>query len=139
MAGVISVRFTNAERKKLMELKQQRGCSNMSQAIRLMCGFPRIGEGEGYDGADDIDSVGTLIKLNVQLIERIDDNHKLQVRIARALHIETERTNTLSHLRADYVAPVVPVKEPETGPIVVEPRPYRNGDKHPALPEGFNR
>lgn len=138
MSSFISVRVTKEERKRLMALKAERGCGSISQVVRLMLGFPR-GTDEGFEGADDIDSVGKLWEAMVRLIERVDDAHKLETKIARQVGVPMERYPPWMQT-PHYVPSTEPVKEPETGPIDLrEPRELRNGDRHPALPEGFER
>src|ERR1700690_118460 len=121
-----------------MALKAERGCNSISQVVRLMLGFPR-GTDEGLEGADDIDSVSKLWEALIRSIDRQDDAHKLLTKIARQVGVPVERYAPNQHWKG-YVPSKEPVKEPETGPIDLrEPREYRNGDRHPALPEGFSR
>jgi hypothetical protein len=138
VAGFVSVRLTKEERRKLLALKQERGCKSISQVVRLMLGFPR-GTDEGLEGADDIDSVSKLWEAVIRLIDRHDEDHKLMIKIARQVGVPLERP-TLAAVRDDYEPPVRPVVEAQTGPIDLrEPRGYRDGDKHPVLPSGFSR
>ena len=138
MAGFVSVRLTKDERRKLLALKTERGCKSISQVVRLMLGFPR-GTDEGLEGADDIDSVGKLWEAVIRLIDRMDDQHKLLVKIARHDGVPLER-RTLADFDPDYVPPARPVLEPESGPIDLrEPFPHRDGDRHPVMPDGFQR
>ena len=122
---MISVRVTYAERKKLMELKAQRGCQNMSQVIRLMLGFPRSVGNEPIEGADDIDGVAKLIAVNLRLIERVDVGNAALASIAKKMGVKE-----LDHR---------PIALLETPIDISERFPFRNGHQHPALPEGFKR
>lgn len=138
MSGFISVRLSKEERKRLLALKAERNCKSISQVVRLMLGFPR-GTDEGLEGADDIDSVSKLWEATIRLIDRIDDQQKVLTKIARANGVPMERY--APHMSGDHYKPdETPLKEPETGPIDLrEPRGYRDGDRHPAMPTGFER
>lgn len=122
MSGFISVRVTKEERKKLLELKVERGCTTLSQAVRLLCGFPR-GVDEGLSGADDIDSVGKLVREVVLMLDRLDTNNKLLYKMSQQLGVREVRHVPTEDLIKPLDAPVV----------------YRNGNQHPALPDGFKR
>jgi hypothetical protein len=125
MAGMLSVRVTNAERKKLMELKAQRGCNNLSEVIRLLCGFPRTATGEIIDGADDIDGVDKMIRVCLRLVDRVENQGLTLTEIAKQLNIKQ-----VKHQPIEVLAQ----------PIAEQPLyEYRNGHKDPALPEGFKR
>src|SRR5665213_3351766 len=122
---MISVRVTYAERKKLMELKVQRGCQNMSQVIRMMLGFPRSAGDEPFEGADDIDGVSKLCTLVVRMVDRQDVANRLLARMA-----EKQGIKDVDHQKVAVLdAPLEPI----------EPFEFRNGHQHPALPEGFKR
>jgi hypothetical protein len=125
MAGMISVRVTHAERKKLMELKAQRGCENMSQVIRLMLGFPRSVGDEILDGADDIDGVSSMIRVVLRLIDRVETSNATVYKLAKQSGLKEVRHRPLEVLATPVSAD--------------EPVPYRGGHEHPALPEGFQR
>ena len=125
MAGILSVRVSNAERKKLLELRAARGCKSVSDVIRLLCGFPRQPEHEGIEGADDIESVDALAHVVLRLVARIEDMSKVLHAIAMK-----EGIKHAGHQPVDHLA--VPIAEM---PLYE----YRNGHKDPALPEGFHR
>lgn len=123
MAGFISVRVTKEERQRLFEIKAERGCSTLSQAVRLLMGFTR-GSAEGMEGADDIDSVSTLVREVILLRDRVDTANKLTYAMSKQLGMPTIKDIPTEDLAK---------------PLVVGPMEFRNGDKHPALPEGFSR
>lgn len=142
MSGFISVRLSKEERKRLLALKAERQCKSISQVVRLMLGFPR-GTDEGIEGADDIESVDQMCQLVVRMVDRIDEQGKLLTKIARQTGVPLER-KTLADLRAaegrDYTGPERLTAVVETGPIDLnETLPSRNGDLHPAMPDGFAR
>lgn len=123
MAGVLSVRVTSAERKRLLQLKVERGCNNVSDLIRLMLGFPRSPGMEIIDGADDIDSVSALVKTVLILIDRVEMNNAVTYELAQQAGLRQVRHRPIEDLIAPRDEPVA----------------TRNGSKHPALPEGFAR
>ena len=123
MAGVLSVRVTSQERKRLLQLKTERGCNNVSDLIRLMLGFPRSPGMEILDGADDIDSVGSLVKVVLTMIDRVEMTNTVVYQLAQQAGLRQVRHRPVE----DLVAPRD------------EPVPTRNGHHHPALPEGFAR
>lgn len=107
-----------------------------------MLGFPR-GTDEGIEGADDIESVDQMCQLVVRMVDRLDEQVKLLTKIARQTGVPLER-KTLADLRAaegrDYTGPERLTAVVETGPVDLrEPMPTRNGDLHPAMPDGFHR
>lgn len=123
MAGFISVRVTKEERKQLLLIKAERHCTTLSQAVRLMMGFSR-GEAESVEGADDIDSVASLVKEVILLRDRVDTSNKLIYKMSQ-------------HLGMPKIKDIP--TEDLIRPLVVAPMEFRNGDQHPALPDGFMR
>lgn len=124
--GMIALRLSHAERVKLQEIRVQRDCRTISDAVRLMLGFPRVAGADGMEGADDIQSVDRLCQLVVKMIDRMDVVIKTQTKIARKLGIADSKDVPTSEL---------------SQPVDVDQRfPARNGSKHrPALPDGFER
>jgi hypothetical protein len=144
VAGFVSVRLSKEERRKLLALKTERGCKSISQVVRLMLGFPR-GTDEGLEGADDIESIDQMCQLVVRMVDRMDEEHKLLIKVARQVGVPMER-KTIDELRAvagrqgPWSGPERPVAIVETGPIDLNvPVPTRNGDRHPDMPDGFSR
>jgi len=123
----LSIRVTAAERRRLVELRQERGCRNISEVARLLMGFPRDDSlGEIFDGSDDIENVDKLCSEVLRMIARIDDAHQLLTRIARHLGLPMRTTGGSF----------------DDQPVVVdagEAFPTRGGNHHPVLPEGFVR
>jgi hypothetical protein len=128
VSGFLSVRLSKDERKKLLAIKAERGCATMSQAIRLLAGFPR-GVDEAIDGSEDIDGITTLIKEVILLRDRVDTSNKLIFVFDQEMRkLLGERARLRRDIRVEDL------DKPLEGPME-----FRNGDKHPALPEGFQR
>lgn len=126
MSGFISVRVTREERKKLLALKAERECRTLSQAVRLLCGFPR-GMDEAFDGSEDQNSVETLIRTVLRMIERLDTNNKL------LFHLSDEVGQLAGKPRVRH-------KDLQINELVKPPdAPAEDHRRHPALPEGFAR
>lgn len=129
MSGFISVRVTREERKKLIAFKVERDCRTLSQAVRLLCGFPR-GVDEGIDGADDFDSVAKLVHEVVLMIDRLDTNNKLLYKLSQ----EVAELQGKPHVRRKDI-PVEDLVKPNGVPRDLAP----DSRRHPALPAGFAR
>ena len=127
MGGILTVRLDASERKKLRALQQERGCKNLSQVVRLMCGFPRDDQHESFEGSDDVDSVTTLTKWVMRSIDRQDDARHILTRIARHLNVPMQTPG--GTFDADDLPPIDPGRPFET----------RGGHQHPILPSGFER
>jgi hypothetical protein len=121
--AMLSLRVTRAERKRLLELKQERECRNLSEVLRLLLGFPRYAlEDDGLEGWDDVESVDRLCHLVLSLRDRQDQHTRILNRIAR-------------HLGVPYEKSELAVLQAPLGELVRR----ENGVKHPPLPEGFSR
>lgn len=128
MSSRINLRVTAAERKKLLEIQQDRGCKSLSQAVRLLMGFPQDGGPEQFDGADDVDSVGRLADRVLQWTARLDDQHEILSRIATYLKIpKTTRNGSFED------------GAPTVDEAMLIDFPTRGGHQHPELPAGFAR
>jgi hypothetical protein len=123
MAGMVSVRVTREERKKLLALKVERGCANMSETIRLALGFPRTAGPEGFDGADDIEGVASLCKTVIAMIDRVEMTNEVVYTLAKQAGLKEIRHR-----------PIVDLVRSHDGP-----HEFRGGHQHPALPAGFVR
>jgi hypothetical protein len=139
MAGMLSLRVSNQERRQLQQLKAERGYANLSVTIRKMIGFPeRTPDNEPLmEGSDDIDSVAKLCNLVLRVIDRQDDLIKQQTAIARHVGVPTKLNPYQLAAAERNGTPIHPVADPEKP--LAERMEYRNGDRHPELPDGFSR
>jgi hypothetical protein len=127
--AMLSLRVTREERKQLLRIRDERGCKYVSDAIRLLLGFPRMPEDDvGIEGMDDIDSVDTLCRNVLHMTSRLEKQTELLIKIAHHVGVplkgERELPVDLTVLSADANGELI-----KTGPT----------RKRPALPQGFAR
>lgn len=142
MAGVLSLRVSKEERAQLQRIKAERGCKNLSQAMRLLLGFPREGPGGELEGADDIENVSRLCGLVILLKDRLDEEHQLLTKIARHLEIPmAERPKATRGRPRAKPNPPIPIPVNGRGDFDEDDAifAFRGGHEHPDLPDGFAR
>ncbi len=110
--------------------------------MRGLLGLPKsLGDDFGIDGADDIDSVDTLVKLVLRMIDRLDKHNELVRKIARHVGVplrdehggpegELVKVNGATSWHRQHEK-VIAMPEDELA--------FRGGHEHPALPDGFAR
>jgi hypothetical protein len=121
MSGFLSIRVTKEERRKLTALKVERDCKNMSEVVRLMCGFPRMAGGEPFEGSDDIDGVTGLARQVCALLDEVRTTNSYVYRLLKKEGIAPVKDRPLEHI----IGEAEPIRE--------------NTARLPALPAGFLR